>query len=108
MIVTRPTAKIVWLGGTPLVSFQAKTKKGVTRERAQLTFYTKRESFDITTEGEKAEWLIHILEQLKIGVEPLLTYAQIKADYETHFEDFELFWISKPINTLREQGLLML
>lgn len=108
MIVTRPTAKIVWLGGTPLVSFQAKTKKGVTRERAQLTFYTKRESFDITTEGEKAEWLIHILEQLKIGVEPLLTYAQIKADYETHFEDFELFWVSKPINTLREQGLLVL
>jgi len=108
MIVTRPTAKIVWLGGTPLVSFQTKTKKGVTRERAQLTFYTKRESFDITTEGEKAEWLIHILEQLKIGVEPLLTYTQIKADYETHFEDFELFWVSKPINTLREQGLLVL
>lgn len=108
MIVTRPTAKIVWLGGAPLVSFQAKTKKGVTRERAQLTFYTKRESFDITTEGEKAEWLIHTLEQLKIGEEPLLTYAQIKADYETHFEDFELFWVSKPINTLREHGLLVL
>ncbi len=108
ILVTRPTAKIVWLGGAPLVSFQAKTKKGVTRERAQLTFFTKRESFDITTEGEKAEWLIHILEQLKIGDEPLLTYAQIKADYESHFEDFELFWISKPINTLREQGLLVL
>ncbi|WP_421978797.1 B12-binding domain-containing radical SAM protein [Roseivirga seohaensis] len=108
ILVTRPTAKIVWLGGTPLVSFQAKTKKGITRERAQLTFFTKRESFDITTEGEKAEWLIHILEQLKIGAEPLLTYAQIKADYETHFEDFELFWVSKPINTLREHGLLVL
>ena len=108
MVVTRPTAKIVWLGGVPLVSFQAKTKKGVTRERAQLTFFTKRESFDITTEGEKAEWLIHILEQLKIGAEPLLTYTQIKADYETHLEDFELFWVSKPINTLREQGLLVL
>ncbi|KOF04280.1 Fe-S oxidoreductase [Roseivirga seohaensis subsp. aquiponti] len=108
MIVTRPTAKIVWLGGAPLVSFQAKTKKGVTRERAQLTFYTKRGSFDITTEREKAEWLINILDQLKIGAEPLLTYAQIKADYETHFEDFELFWVSKPINTLREHGLLVL
>ena len=96
------------MGGVPLVSFQAKIKKGVTRERAQLTFFTKRESFDITTDREKAEWLIHILEQLKIGDESLLTYAQIKADYETHFEDFELFWVSKPINTLREQGLLVL
>lgn len=108
ILVTRPTAKIVWLGGMPLVSFQTKTKKGVTRERAQLTFYTKRESFEITTEREKAEWLTYILEQLKIGDEPLLTYAQIKTDYETHFEDFELFWVSKPINTLREQGLLVL
>ena len=108
ILVTRPTAKIVWLGGAPLVSFQAKTKKGITRERAQLTFFTKRESFDITTEHEKAEWLMNTLDQLKIGDEPLLTYAQIKADYETHFEDFELFWVSKPINTLREHGLLVL
>ncbi|MGW8123554.1 B12-binding domain-containing radical SAM protein [Roseivirga echinicomitans] len=108
IFVARSTSKVIWLGGVPLVSFQAKTKKGITRESAQLTFYTKRESFQITTERQKAEWLIHILAQLKISAEPLLTYGQIKADYETHFEDFELFWVSKPINTLREQGLLVL
>ena len=32
----------------------------------------------------------------------------IKNDFETQLEDFELFWYSKPVNTLREFGLLVL
>jgi hypothetical protein len=29
------------------------------------------------------------------------SFQEIKADFETNLEDFELFWYSKPINTLR-------
>ena len=38
----------------------------------------------------------------------LATFAQLKADFETHFDDFELFWHSKPVKTLRAFGLLLL
>ena len=31
-----------------------------------------------------------------------------KTDFENHFSDFELFWYSKPINLLRNHGLLVL
>jgi len=35
-------------------------------------------------------------------------FQEVKADFETHLDDFELFWYSKPVNTLREFGLLVL
>ena len=49
--------------------------------------------------------LIYVLQLIsnKSGV-----LKDLKHDFETHFEDFELFWFSKPIKTLRETGLLIL
>jgi hypothetical protein len=38
-----------------------------------------------------------------------LTLQQVKKDYEVAgFEDFELFWDNKPVNTLYKAGLLRL
>jgi hypothetical protein len=37
-----------------------------------------------------------------------LYISGIKADFELSLEDFELFWYSKPIKTLREYKLLYL
>ena len=39
---------------------------------------------------------------LKITVSNTKTYTfqEVKLDFESHFEDFELFWFSKPINSL--------
>jgi ABC-type phosphate/phosphonate transport system substrate-binding protein len=44
---------------------------------------------------------------LKVTVSNTKTYSfqEVKADFETNLEDFELFWYSKPINTLREFSL---
>jgi ABC-type phosphate/phosphonate transport system substrate-binding protein len=35
------------------------------------------------------------------------TISDLKTDFESKFDDFELFWYSKPINQLREAGLLV-
>jgi hypothetical protein len=35
-------------------------------------------------------------------------FGMAGTDFETHFEDFELFWYSKPVKTLRDYGLLVL
>jgi hypothetical protein len=105
----KPTAKIVWLGGKPLVEHFTKSKKGNSWEMMTLTFHDKKESFAIQTGKNEGEWLIKTLEKLSVysGVRGL-TFQEIKSDFETHFEDFELFWYSKPVNTLREFGVLVL
>lgn len=102
----KPTAKIVWLGGKPSVEYFTKTKKGNSWEMMRLTFHDKKESFSIQTDKQEGEWLVEMLEKISISMSKINTFIEIKTDFESHFEDFELFWYSKPITTLRTFGLL--
>ncbi len=104
----KPTAKITWLGRLPLVAEFSKTKRGETKNFLEMTFHDKIETFQIITEKEKGEWFLDTLELLSPNNEKQLSFSQLKVDFETHFEDFELFWFSKPIFTLRDYGLLVL
>ena len=104
----KPSAKIVWIGGKPLTETYAKSKKGNSWEMLQLTFHDKRETVAISLEKDKADWLIKTLEVLDISNEKPRTIMQLKTDFEIQYDDFELFWFSKPLNTLREFGLLVI
>ncbi len=109
----KPTTKIIWLGGKPHVEHFTKSKKGNLWKMMTLTFHDKKESFSLKTNKKEGEWLVEMLEKISIhNILPLgvlgFTFQEIKSDFETHFEDFELFWYSKPVNTLREFGLLVL
>ncbi len=104
----KPTAKIVWLGGKPLVEYFTKSKKGNSWEMMILIFHDKKESFTIQVGKNEGEWLLQILEKLSVSQSKTHSFKEIKSDFESHLEDFELFWYSKPINTLREFGLLVL
>ncbi|AXG73091.1 radical SAM protein [Flavobacterium arcticum] len=102
----KPTAKLVWMGGKPAVSHFTKTKKGQTYAVSSLTFHDKKESYTIQLSQEQEQWLMPFLENT--ASKPV-TFAQAKQSYEVNCsEDFELFWYSKPINTLRDFGLLVL
>lgn len=105
---TKPTAKIVWLGHLPLVAERTKTKKGFTNELLDLTFHDKTERLEVTLNKPEGEWLLDMLEVLKPANGKALSFSALKKDFETQFEDFELFWFSKPILKLREFGLLVL
>jgi hypothetical protein len=104
----KPTAKMVWLGGKPLVETFTKSKKGNSWQMMSLTFHDKKESFTIQTNKNEGEWLVGILEKISVSSTKIYSFLELKLDFETHFEDFELFWYSKPVNTLREFGLLVL
>ena len=104
----KSSAKILWLGVMPLTTVISKTKKGVTWENLQLLFHDKREEHSITLELEKGLWLVETLKEISISNGKLKTFGELKADFETQLEDFELFWYSKPMLTLRERGLLVL
>ncbi|HLP63972.1 B12-binding domain-containing radical SAM protein [Flavobacterium sp.] len=104
----KPSAKVVWIGGKPIESIFTKSKKGTTWEMMQLTFHEKTQSFDITLEKDKGEWLLKSLELISVSNDKLLTIAQLKESFETEWDDFELFWFSKSIDKLRQFGLLVL
>lgn len=105
---SKPNAKIIWLGGNPQVEFFTKSKKGASWEMMKLTFHNKTQTFDISVNAEEGKWLVAILEQVSIHSDKKFTFAQIKADFEKQFDDFELFWFSKPIQTLKNSGLIAL
>lgn len=104
----KPTAKIIWIGGKPVIDYFTKSKKGNSWEMASLTFHDKKESFIIQTNKDEGEWLISALEKITISNDKVYSFQEINADFETSMENFELFWYSKPINTLRDFGLLVL
>ncbi|MDL2143029.1 B12-binding domain-containing radical SAM protein [Flavobacterium tructae] len=105
---TKPNAKVVWLGGKPFVEHFTKSKKGRSWEMMSFTFHDKKESFNIQTNKEEGEWLVQILSKMAISNTKNYTFQEVKNDFETNLDDFELFWYSKPVNTLREFGLLVL
>jgi hypothetical protein len=104
----KPSAKIIWMGGTPTTENFTKSKKGNSWEITKLTFHDKTETFDISLEKDQAKWLVTILEKISVYSDSIFTLAQLKVDFEIHFEDFELFWYSKPVFLMRNKGLLVL
>ncbi len=104
----KPTAKVVWTGTTPMVEFFTKSKKGRTFPMAALTFHSRRESFSVQVTEGQGQWLQQLLTKICVTEKPM-TFGKVKEDYEnTGLEEFEPFWYSKPVNTLREYGLLVL
>ncbi|MFP9117142.1 B12-binding domain-containing radical SAM protein [Flavobacterium sp. RNTU_13] len=104
----KPTAKVVWTGTTPIVEFFTKSKKGRTFPMAALTFHSRRESFSVQVTEGQGQWLQQLLPKISVTEKPM-TFGKVKEDYENAgLEEFEPFWYSKPVNTLREYGLLVL
>ncbi|WP_341225848.1 B12-binding domain-containing radical SAM protein [uncultured Arcticibacterium sp.] len=99
--LSKPNGKIVWLGTEPSV-FQKNAKK------LKFLFHTKTDAFEIDFGIANGNWLLTKLDDLKPESGKLITLQNLKDDYEKQYENFELFWYSKPIQVMRENGLLAL
>jgi hypothetical protein len=64
-----------------------------------LTFHDKKESFTIQTNRGEGNWLVGALEKTSIGNIKITNFQDLKSDFETHFQDFELFWYSRKYET---------
>ncbi|WP_435353955.1 B12-binding domain-containing radical SAM protein [Emticicia sp. SJ17W-69] len=103
--ILKPSAKIVWLGKKPLITYVT-NKKGVV---ANLTFHDKKETFSIKLNQAQGDWLAEILDKISPKNVKVYTLQEVKAHYEAAgLEDFELLWYNKPVNTLKDFGLLAL
>ncbi|HQS06557.1 MAG TPA: radical SAM protein, partial [Daejeonella sp.] len=105
----KPDAKIVWLGTKPVIDYFTKSKKGRQWEMAELKFFDKKGSFNIQVEKAQADWLIKFLTLAGPENAEMMTFKKAKIDFETFLEvDFEPFWYGKAINSLRQNGLLVI
>jgi hypothetical protein len=104
----RASSKVIWTGGMPIIEHFTKSKKGNSWEMVKLTFHDKNETIEINLNKSEGEWLVTILEKTSVYNSKVCTLSDIKNDFETHFEDFELFWQSKPIATIKNHDLLIL
>ena len=107
-VQTRPSAKIVWLGAKPIVEIVTKSKKGNHWQMMALTFHGKTATLEIKLEKEIGDWLCKKLELLNVNNIQTTNLAQLKDDFEIYFENFELFWYSKPLKSLKNFGLLVI
>lgn len=102
----KPQAKMVWIGLAPEVNFYTKHKKGQQWEMAKLIFYANKGSKEIEIKKEHAIWLMKILDQL---AENFVNFQWLKQNFEAELaEDFEPFWYSKQVKSLKNYGLLTL
>lgn len=101
----RGNAKLIWLGSKPQVSTVVKSKKGQTFYNTLLTVHTRRESLSISFDKQQGEWMARAIDKILIA-NPPMTLAKLKANFENEWPDFELFWFSKPVEQLRQVGLL--
>lgn len=105
----KPNSKIVWLGRTPMVEHFTKSKKGNQWEMTELSFQDKKGKFSISVNREQGDWLAGMLNKLSVSNAKTYTLQEVMDNYrESGFEDFELFWDNKPVNTLHKVGLLKL
>ena len=105
----KPTAKVIWLGKKPEIEIVTKSKKGNQWEIASLTFQSKQASTNIKVDKEQGIWLADMLPKLSVDNTKTWTVQEVKESYEAAgFDDFELFWDNKPVNSLYKFGLLTL
>jgi hypothetical protein len=96
----KPSAKVIWLG-------QASTSLTARAGQVELTLHDKREAVTISLPMAQGEWLIDRLEQLAFPQTEPQGFAQLRAAYEQQWADFETFWRSEALETVREYGLLV-
>ncbi|QQV04091.1 MULTISPECIES: B12-binding domain-containing radical SAM protein [Chryseobacterium] len=105
--VFKPDSKILFLAKNMVVENYTKTKKQKSWSYSKVTFHLKTNIVTIDIEQKMASWLIRIIETNSLENSHKMTLKQMKERFEEEFENFELFWFSKPIQQLKENGIIL-
>lgn len=105
---TRPNALVVWQGGIPeMAIFEEKQGKQKV-EMAELEFYSKKNSWALTTSVPLAEWLVGVFPALALEGDHPLSWQQLVASYqEAGLGNEEEFLGASVWRELRENGILL-
>lgn len=100
-------SKIVFLTKNVISENRVKTKKQYVYPYTKITVHLKTNIVSIDLEQEQAEWLMKMFEENSPENPKKITLQQVKTNFEENFEDFELFWFSKPMQQLKENGVIL-
>jgi radical SAM superfamily enzyme YgiQ (UPF0313 family) len=104
----RDDNKVIWIGKVATIKNVTQSKKGMSRELTEISFYDKTSTIRIEVPVKQGEWLTKILHELET-VGKSMTVQQLKKAYsEAGLEDFDLFMENKPVSNLYKVGLLYL
>ena len=105
--VFKGNSKLIFLDKNANVeNFVKKTRAGAF-EFTRLTFHLKTNIVKIELETAQAAWLMKIFAENSTDNPKKITLQQLKTHFEETFEDFEIFWFSKPIQQLKENGVIL-
>jgi hypothetical protein len=105
--IFKGNSKLIFLDKNAQVENFIKSKKGNSSEFTRLTFHLKTNIVKLELERNKAEWLMKVFSKNSTENPIKITLQQLKTQFEEHFEDFELFWFSKPMQQLKENGVIL-
>lgn len=105
--VFKGNSKVIFLDKNVIAENYVKTKKQNSWPYTQLTFHLKTNIVKVDLEQEKAEWLMKMLIENSKENAKKISLQQLKTQFEESFEDFELFWFSKPLQQLKDNGIIL-
>ncbi len=105
---TKPRAKVIWLGSEPIGTIFTKKKRNQTWEQLKIEVHSSNDYTESIFELKQGEWLVDTLQKISIQEKKQYSFQELQEDFEAQFEDFELFWYSKPMRKIKAQGLLLL
>lgn len=104
----KSNARILWIGHPIKQEQFTKRKKGKLQLKNQLIIYTKTATIKVPMEEKICLWLIHQLHQFSVE-NPIPSQLDVFiANYESEYGNFDTFWNSNEMNTLKENGLLII
>lgn len=103
----KPNSKILFLAKNVIAENRLKKKKQTEYPYTKITVHLKTNVVSIDLEPGHAEWLMKTMKENYIDQSQKITLQQLKTQFEENFEDFELFWFSKPIQQLKENGVIL-
>lgn len=104
----KTNAKLFWFGELPQITDFEKSKKGKTFPMVRWEIHTPTSSNQLNFEQDKGRWLYEQLNRLQVNHKKTVTLGQLQKKYENQWDNFELFWFSKPVQELRTLGLWVL
>ncbi len=105
--VFKGNSKLVFLDKNANVENFVKRTRADSFEYTRLTFHLKTNIVRIELQTDQALWLMKIFVEYSTENPKKITLQHLKTQFEELFEDFELFWFSKPIQQLKENGVIL-
>lgn len=100
-------SKVLFLAKNVIAENRVKNKKKYIYTYTKITAHLKTNVVSVDLEQEHAEWLMKMFSEYPIENLKKPTLQQLKTQFEENFEDFELFWFSKPMQQLKENGVIL-